>query len=183
MNSTISPHDVYPSGINDAYYTLNTPMSVGNKCLPPNGWAVWRRSLQGMTNSALKPDFLDASPETIRSMGQDYNWILSRTKYKADMSQEDRWRIAEGEGDCEDIALKARAWFVAVGYPLGAFRIAACHTHLGTGHAVLVVTTRTLGDWVMDNRYAGIKRWYECPYTWVCREVPGAFKWERIINS
>ena len=103
-------------------------------------------------------------------------------QYRRDEVCNDLWQEALTTGDCEDIALANHKELVKIGYPRGAFRLAVCLTERGTPHAVLIATTSTLGDWVLDNRWLGARRWQKLPYKCIAREVPGSLMWERIVS-
>ena len=69
----------------------------------------------------------------------------------------DLWQVADRQGDCEDIALLARARLLAAGWPLSAVRLATAWTEEGAYHTVLTIDAVKNGKpttFVLDNRFA-----------------------------
>jgi predicted transglutaminase-like cysteine proteinase len=81
----------------------------------------------------------------------------------------ERWSIPIDAGDCEDYVLLKKRYLEGVGFPAGSLLITVVLEEQGGGHAVLIVRT-SAGDFVLDNRRAGIKRWSETGYYFLKRQ-------------
>lgn len=71
----------------------------------------------------------------------------------------ERWQVADKAGDCEDIALAARAKLLSNGWPLSAVRLATAWTETGDYHTVVTIDGVRAGSpvtYVLDNRYAAV---------------------------
>jgi predicted transglutaminase-like cysteine proteinase len=79
------------------------------------------------------------------------------------------WTLPGNRGDCEDFALLKQRLLMERGWPMGALLLTVVRDENRQGHAVLTVRTSG-GDFLLDNRFDEVKRWYEAPYDYVKRQ-------------
>ena len=82
---------------------------------------------------------------------------------------EEYWTLPDGYGDCEDYVLLKRRELIERGWPSGALLITVVFDENNDGHAILIVRTDR-GEFVLDNKTAEIKIWYDTPYRFVKRQ-------------
>lgn len=82
---------------------------------------------------------------------------------------EEYWTLPDGYGDCEDYVLLKRRELIERGWPSGALLITVVFDENNDGHAILIVRTDR-GEFVLDNKTAEIRIWYETPYRFVKRQ-------------
>ena len=99
------------------------------------------------------------------------------------------WQVADaGGGDCEDLALLARARLTALGWPADALRLALVWTETGEYHAVLTIDALRHGvpaTYVIDSRFAWVVGWDTLAhygYRWDRRQRPGGAGWVYIVR-
>jgi predicted transglutaminase-like cysteine proteinase len=90
-------------------------------------------------------------------MGADHyeiNANVNRTiTYVAETSGRNEWKVAETEGDCEDIAIRKHRDLIDAGFPAERLSVLVV-----PGHAVLLARTPS-GDYVLDSRSDRISTW------------------------
>lgn len=97
------------------------------------------------------------------------------------------WRVADMRGgDCEDIALAARAKLLALGWPVEALRLATAWTEQRMHHLVLTIDM-IAGDRietvVLDSRFRDVERYdhlVEIGYRFETRQAAGGAYWAHI---
>jgi predicted transglutaminase-like cysteine proteinase len=96
----------------------------------------------------------------------------------------DVWSIpVGGRGDCEDYALLKRKLLLERGWPSSAVLVTVVRTGTGEGHAVLTVVTDQ-GDYVLDNKTARIRRWFETGYMFFTRQTQSNPRsWTAVIGE
>ena len=82
---------------------------------------------------------------------------------------EEYWTLPDAFGDCEDYVLLKRRELIERGWPSGALLITVVFDENNDGHAILIVRTDR-GEFVLDNKTAEIKIWYDTPYRFVKRQ-------------
>ncbi len=94
------------------------------------------------------------------------------------------WQAADDRGgDCEDMALLARARLRALGWPPESLRLALAWTEAGEYHAVLTVDALHHGSpatYVIDSRFAWVESWDALTrygYRWDIRQRADAPGW------
>jgi predicted transglutaminase-like cysteine proteinase len=93
----------------------------------------------------------------------------------------DDWRVANKQGDCEDIAILKKSELLKRGWPASALLLTVA-TLGGEGHTVLTVRTDK-GDLILDNRGSVIRDWANTSYHYFARQSQSASgKWVRISS-
>ncbi len=99
------------------------------------------------------------------------------------------WQAADAQGgDCEDMALLARARLLALGWPAAALRLALVWTETREYHAVLTVDVVRHGapaTYVIDNRFAWVIGWDALSrhgYRWDVRQNAGRPGWSYVAK-
>jgi predicted transglutaminase-like cysteine proteinase len=115
---------------------------------------------------------------------------LPRRSDRDRFGRADIWQIADGTGgDCEDLALAARARLHSLGWPADALRLALAWDETGTYHAVLTVETVHRGlpaTYVIDNRIPWVVGWSALTrygYRWNIRQSGRLGEWVRIAGD
>jgi len=113
--------------------------------------------------------------------------VNRRVKYKTDTDlygKAEFWASAEGAGDCEDYALAKYRELRKSGFRQADFDFATCWVeNNGEYHAVLIAHTDE-GDYVLDNRHAGIKKKESLQYRWHKQSVGGRLKeWKFMTDE
>lgn len=81
----------------------------------------------------------------------------------------EHWGYPATAGDCEDYALLKQRYLERFGIPRAALLITVVLDDQSEGHAVLTLATSE-GDFVLDNRRNGVRRWTEAGYTFLKRQ-------------
>lgn len=96
---------------------------------------------------------------------------------------EEYWTYPVDAADCEDFVLQKRKLLMERGFSPSNLLITVVLQPDGSGHAVLAVRSG-LGDFVLDNLRAEIRKWSETEYTYLKRQDsrdPG--KWVKINDG
>lgn len=155
----------------------STPMPSGFGYPTPPQWTDFIK--RHPDQAGAKPTRVYLSAAKLEELINVKRQVARDHPYRHDPGK-DIWSVLEGRqpGDCEDLALTLRAHLAALGWPLGALRLAICKTPAGDGHAVLCIHT-TVGVYIADNRLDHIASWAGLPYEWICR-LEGA-RWVMIL--
>lgn len=81
----------------------------------------------------------------------------------------ERWDYPLRRGDCEDYALLKQRYLEALGLPRSALLLTVVLDDKQEGHAVLTLATSE-GDFILDNRRDGVRRWSDSDYTFLKRQ-------------
>ena len=81
----------------------------------------------------------------------------------------EHWDYPGQRGDCEDYALLKQRWLEALGLPRAALLLTVALDDKQEGHAVLTLATSE-GDFILDNRRDGVRRWSDSDYTFLKRQ-------------
>lgn len=81
----------------------------------------------------------------------------------------ERWDYPSARGDCEDYALLKQRYLEVLGLPRSALLLTVVLDDRNEGHAVLTIATSD-GDFVLDNRRDGVRRWSDSDYTFLKRQ-------------
>lgn len=153
------------------------------KVKPPKGWLKFVKRRPDMDPRGHPFWKVRLTVGRARELSQAQNYNVSVT-YKAD-GEDDHWKVATTEGDCEDIALTKLAYLLGLGWPRGALRMAVLHfwdTTQSTwqAHAVLIVLTDR-GPMILDNlktRWAPMAHFIG--YYWYGVEPYRGSEWTKI---
>lgn len=83
--------------------------------------------------------------------------------------EQEHWEYPATRGDCEDYALLKQRYLEALGLPRSALLMTVVLDDKQEGHAVLTLATSD-GDFILDNRRDGIRRWSDSDYTFLKRQ-------------
>ena len=99
------------------------------------------------------------------------------------------WQVADDRGgDCEDMALLARARLRALGWPPGSLRLALAWTETREYHAVLTIDALHRGvpaTYVIDSRFAWVASWDALTrygYRWDMRQRADPPGWSYVAR-
>lgn len=81
----------------------------------------------------------------------------------------EHWDYPARRGDCEDYALLKQHYLEALGIPRSALLLTVVLDDRDEGHAVLTLATSE-GDFILDNRRDGVRRWSDQDYTFLKRQ-------------
>ena len=81
----------------------------------------------------------------------------------------EHWEYPTTRGDCEDYALLKQRYLEALGLPRSALLMTVVLDDKQDGHAVLTLATSE-GDFILDNRRNGVRRWSDSDYTFLKRQ-------------
>ena len=81
----------------------------------------------------------------------------------------ERWDYPSARGDCEDYALLKQHYLEVLGLPRSALLLTVVLDDRQEGHAVLMLATSE-GDFILDNRRDGVRRWSDSDYTFLKRQ-------------
>ena len=81
----------------------------------------------------------------------------------------EHWDYPTTRGDCEDYALLKQRYLEALGLPRSALLLTVVLDDKQDGHAVLTLATSE-GDFILDNRRNGVRRWSDSDYTFLKRQ-------------
>lgn len=144
-------------------------MRDGGLVLPPGGWMLYcsRVPVDADCRSGVRrgPSFVNLDEKHWRELES----VMRETRHIRKVPDggsrwHDDWRVAREKGDCEDIALAARAMLLAAGWPIDALRLATAWTETGEPHTVLTieaVNDGVRGTWVIDSRMYRVVPWEE----------------------
>ena len=83
--------------------------------------------------------------------------------------EEEHWEYPTTRGDCEDYALLKQRYLEALGLPRSALLLTVVLDDRQEGHAVLTLAASD-GDFILDNRRDGIRRYTDSDYTFLKRQ-------------
>lgn len=165
----------------------NSPPAMvdGNLTAPPAGWLDFCKRnaddpyCRPLTLTRERRLQLETVQREVAALGVRDDAALFR--------RSDYWTSAgEQGGDCEDLALAARARLLALGWPPRALRLAMAWTEKGVYHAVLTVDVAYNGrpaTLVLDSRFTSVQGWdalTERGYRWDRRQAAGLPYWVTV---
>jgi len=157
----------------DSIIEPSMPMPLGPIVLAPKPWTDF---LDQYPEQDALPADMHLTPEKLSEIAA-VNREVNATKWVAD--DQDIWSLTL-PGDCEDMALVKRDRLAKMEFLRGAFRIADGYVD-GKPHAVMVLVTSNLGDYILDNTTDLILPWRNSQFRARARAYRGRF-WHRIIN-
>jgi predicted transglutaminase-like cysteine proteinase len=115
---------------------------------------------------------IDLTPERWRILNDINTFVNDKIRPAHDLELygvPEYWSIPTDAGDCEDYVLLKKRYLEGLGFPAEALLITVVLEEHGGGHAVLTVRT-TAGDFILDNRRSGIRRWSDTGYFFIKRQ-------------
>lgn len=132
------------------------------------------------TSATMRTDMNQEIWSKVQFINTFVNHSVTQKTDKEIYGIDDYWEIAEGQGDCEDVALKKQKELVKNGIPLSNLLLTVVKDKRGDGHAVLTLRT-SQGDYVLDNLTDEIKLWSKTEYKFYARQSYKDYKlWLKI---
>lgn len=166
----------------------STEMHDGGVVMPPAGW----RDFCVRTPSDPACQAAELTPERAKQIEQAQAMIRG-IPAKSDeqlVGKAEFWRVADSRGgDCEDVALAARAKLLQQGFPRSALRLATAFTERGEYHLVLTVDVSyqgRVGTLVIDRRMPRVMSWNalsKVGYRFDTRQAAKGLAWVQIDNA
>jgi predicted transglutaminase-like cysteine proteinase len=148
-------------------------MKVFGSALPPFGFVEFcERVPSECVQSGSRAERFDATPELLSvldSVNVTVNKSIAPATDQELYGVAEHWTIPVDSGDCEDYALLKRQVLINMGWPSSALLMTVVRDERGDGHAVLTVRT-SQGDFILDNKYAGVKLWNQTNYRFIMRQ-------------
>jgi predicted transglutaminase-like cysteine proteinase len=135
-------------------------MRDGGIVMPPAGWLDFCG--RNANDPSCKVVQLDESRWKQLNSVQTSVHAVQQISDKRNGGRAEYWEVAGRKGDCEDIALLARARLLDAGWPSSAVRLATAWTEQGEYHTVLTIDAARNGEpttLVLDNRFPTVLSW------------------------
>lgn len=111
-----------------------------------------------------------AAWRTVERINRNVNAAVAPVSDMENYGVEEYWTYpTNGRGDCEDYVLLKRRLLIEAGFPRQSLLVTVVREANGDGHAVLTLTT-TAGDYVLDNKRDGVRRWGATGYAFIKRQ-------------
>lgn len=118
---------------------------------------------------AVRPRLTARQWELIRRVNDYVNADVQPATDDEIYGEAERWDYPSARGDCEDYALLKQRYLEVLGLPRSALLLTVVLDDRQEGHAVLTIATSE-GDFVLDNRRNGVRRWSDSDYTFLKRQ-------------
>ena len=147
--------------------------SAYGETAPPVGYVDYcaRQPDECQPRGVSQPE-VELSSERWRLLNEVNDYVNAKIRPAHDIDLHgvpERWSIPTDAGDCEDYVLLKKRYLEELGFPAATLLITVVIEEQGGGHAVLSVRT-TAGDFILDNRRDGIKRWSDTGYFFLKRQ-------------
>lgn len=143
------------------------------RTLPPIGFVKFcgRRpgSCAARGSGTLRPQFTARQWELVNSINSHVNAGVQPASDMDIYGEAEHWDYPARRGDCEDYALLKQRYLEALGIPRSALLLTVVLDDQNEGHAVLMLATSE-GDFILDNRRNGVRRWSDNEYTFLKRQ-------------
>ena len=143
------------------------------KTLPPVGFVRFcgRRpeACAARAAGAIRPVLTARQWELVRRVNAYVNGDVRPASDEDVYGEAEHWDYPVRRGDCEDYALLKQRYLEALGLPRSALLLTVVLDDRRDGHAVLTVATSE-GDFILDNRREGVRRWSDSDYTFLKRQ-------------
>ena len=141
--------------------------------LPPIGFVKFcgRRpaSCAARGSGTLRPQLTARQWELIDRINTYVNADVQPASDLDIYGEAEHWDYPSRRGDCEDYALLKQRYLEALGIPRSALLLTVVLDDQDEGHAVLMLATSE-GDFILDNRRNGVRRWSDNDYTFLKRQ-------------
>lgn len=149
----------------------------GGRASVPIGWVNFCADGANARDCAVEPAaarnvvMSRAAWRVVQRVNRNVNAAVAPVSDMDNYGVEERWTYpANGRGDCEDYVLLKRRLLIEAGFPRQSLLITVVREANGDGHAVLTLTT-TSGDFVLDNKRDGVRRWSATGYAFIKRQA------------
>lgn len=145
------------------------------RTLPPIGFVKFcgRRPEACATrpSGAVRPHLSARQWELVNRVNAYVNADVRPASDDEIYGEAERWDYPATRGDCEDYALLKQRYLEVLGLPRSALLLTVVLDDQQEGHAVLTLATSE-GDFTLDNRRDGVRRWSDSDYTFLKRQSP-----------
>ena len=145
------------------------------RTLPPIGFVKFcgRRPEACATrpSGAVRPHLSARQWELVNRVNAYVNADVRPASDDEIYGEAERWDYPTARGDCEDYALLKQRYLEVLGLPRSALLLTVVLDDQQEGHAVLMLATSE-GDFILDNRRDGVRRWSDSDYTFLKRQSP-----------
>ena len=143
------------------------------RTLPPVGFVRFcgRRpeACAARVTPALRPQLSPRQWELVNRINSYVNAEVAPASDEQIYGEPEHWEYPAARGDCEDYALLKQRYLEALGLPRSALLLTVVLDDRNEGHAVLTLATSE-GDFILDNRRDGVRRWADSDYTFLKRQ-------------
>lgn len=161
---------------NASLATAESPAAVSptfGKTLPPVGFVGFcgRRPVAcaARVGSHGRPRLTARQWELVARVNSFVNNDVTPASDQEVYGEPEHWDYPGRRGDCEDYALLKQRYLEVLGLPRSALLLTVVLDDHQEGHAVLTLATSE-GDFILDNRRDGIRRWSDSDYTFLKRQ-------------
>lgn len=155
--------------------TLLRSAPTHGRTLPPIGFVKFcgrhPEACLPRSAGAVRPTLTAKQWELVTRINAYVNAEVTPASDQEVYGEEEHWDYPEGRGDCEDYALLKQRYLESTGLPRSALLLTVVLDDKKEGHAVLTLATSE-GDFVLDNRRDGLRRWSDSDYTFLKRQSP-----------
>jgi predicted transglutaminase-like cysteine proteinase len=143
------------------------------KTLPPVGFVRFcgrhPEACAMRTTGAVRPALSARQWELVTRVNAYVNADVKPASDDEVYGEAEHWDYPATRGDCEDYALLKQRYLEALGLPRSALLLTVVLDDKQDGHAVLTLATSE-GDFILDNRRDGVRRWSDSDYTFLKRQ-------------
>ncbi|MCA3555133.1 transglutaminase-like cysteine peptidase [Aestuariivirga sp.] len=118
---------------------------------------------------AVRPVLTARQWELVTRVNDNVNAVVTPASDEQIYGEPEHWDYPVRHGDCEDYALLKQRYLEALGLPRSALLLTVVLDDKQEGHAVLTLATSE-GDFILDNRRDGVRRWQDSDYTLLKRQ-------------
>lgn len=118
---------------------------------------------------AVRPRLTARQWELVRRVNDYVNADVMPATDDEIYGEAEHWDYPSSRGDCEDYALLKQRYLEVLGLPRSALLLTVVLDDRNEGHAILTLATSE-GDFILDNRRSGVRRWADSDYTFLKRQ-------------
>ena len=160
-------------------------MELRGYAFPPPAFNTFCRAEAALCSTSGITKVVDLTPKRraeLEKVNSSVNNIVTERSDITATGTTDRWNLPDGQGDCEDIAIKKKSELIKLGWPRASLLLTVARSK-GEGHTVLTVRTSE-GDLILDNMTSKVRDWSRTPYEYFARQSQFDGRlWERIGSA
>lgn len=153
--------------------TPGTMARTFGKTLPPIGFVEFCRRLPdacaARAPGSLRPRLTAEQWDAVYRLNAYVNAAVTPAPDQDIYGEPEHWAYPADAGDCEDYALLKQRYLERLGIARAALLLTVVLDDDNEGHAVLTLATSE-GDFILDNRRNGIRRWSDADYLFLKRQ-------------
>lgn len=152
--------------------TVEAMARTYGRTLPPVGFVEFCRRMPeacAARSPAARPELGAAEWEAVTRVNAFVNSEVRPARDEDLYGEPEHWAYPASAGDCEDYALLKQHYLERLGIARSALLLTVVLDGDREGHAVLTLATSE-GDFILDNRRNGIRRWSDVDYTFLKRQ-------------